>query len=120
MTLLDIYTTFDRLTKLINSDTLISISLGFKIQTNLNSLFSFVKDYETKKNEIINKYAEDGEVKKDNPNYKKCLNELNELNNTEIQLPFLQKVKESEISTFTIPAYAIPAIQLMLEKEEEL
>lgn len=121
MKLIDTVATVDRLVRLINSDTVTPVPVGFKIQANINALSAFVKQYQEQRNDIIKKYADDnGEVKEDSPNHDVCASELVQLDSTEIDLPPLQKVAVEDIENLSVPAYAIPALEIMQDDNKEV
>lgn len=115
--LLNIYKGLEKVT---NLETSIPVSEGFKVVKNRILIESELKSFEDMKNAIIKKYAgEEGKVKTDNPNYKKCVDELNELANQECEEITFKKIKLSAIEKIDIPMNAISALAFMIDDTEE-
>lgn len=93
------------------------VSIGYKIVQNKKIIEKLLEPYEEMKDSIIKKYADkDNEVKYDNPHYKDCVFELNELSNQDVEEFEAKKVSLSSIEKYDLPISAIEAISFMIEE----
>lgn len=105
------------LEKVTNLETELPVSIGYKIVQNKKTIEKLLEPFEEMKENIIKKYADkDNEVKHDNPHYKDCVIELNELSNQEVEDFEVKKVSLSSIENYDLPISAIKAIGFMIEE----
>lgn len=115
--LLEIY---QGLEKVSSVETNIPVSEGFKIIKNKNAIKRELEAFEEMRNAIVSKYADDnGEVKKDDPNFETCLKEVSELGNQECEDISFKKIKLSALENLELPMNVISAITFMIEDSEE-
>ena len=110
----------EKLEKVTNLETSLPVVEGFKVVKNKNLIETELKSFEDMKNSIIRKYADDnGAVKPDNPNYKKCVDELNELSSQECDDLEFKTIKLSALQNIDLPMNAISALAFMIDDKEE-
>ena len=107
------------LEKVEDLETSIPVKEGYKVVCNKKIIKDHLEVFEEMKNSIIKKYADkDSEVKFDNPNRGKCVSELNELANQEVEPIEFKKIKLSAIDSLELPMKAISAMAFMIEEAE--
>lgn len=104
------------LNRITSLETTIPVSEGFKIIKNKQRIQEELKPYEEMRNAIISKYSDNGEVKPDNPNFQKCLEEVTELGNQECEDISFKKIKLSALENLELPMSAISAMAFMIEE----
>lgn len=107
----------DGLNKISNLETSVPVSQGYKIVCNKKMIQKELETYEEMRNAIVSKYAdESGEVKKDNPNFDTCFQEVRELANQEVDNIEFKKIKLSDLECLNLPMNLISSIYIMIEE----
>ncbi len=118
MKIYDLLEIQEGLNKITNLETSVPVSQGYKLVRNKKMIQKELETYEEMRNAIVSKYADkDGEVKKDNPNFNKCFQEVRELANQEVDNIEFKKIKLSDIESLNLPMNLITAIDMMIEEE---
>lgn len=115
----ELFKLLEGLEKVEDLETSIPVKEGYKVVCNKKIIKDHLEAFEEMKNSIIKKYADkDGEVKFDNPDRGKCVSELNELANQEVEPIEFKKIKLSAIDSLELPMKAISAMAFMIEEAE--
>ena len=107
---------FKSLQEVSSLETSVSVAVGLKIVQNKKKIATAYESVNDMKNAIIGKYAEDGEVKPDNPHYQDCVDDINELMNQECEELQFKKINVHDIEECELPLKAMEALLIMIEE----
>ena len=108
------------LDKITNLETSLPVSEAFKIIKNKKLIEKELEAFEEVKNSIVSRYAdENGEVKKENPNFDKCYREVMELGNQSCDEINFRKIKLASIEKLELPMNLITSIEFMIDDNDE-